>query len=295
MTLSVEHDPVHVAAPAAASRVGERTIAHEAVPSITTEWFEVAAGTRYDSHLHATDQLAWMVAGSMRLTVGGTTWELGADHVAWIPAGALHEMTITRPGTLVDVYAAPALRPSPRPGTQAGTQAGGQDRWDRPAVLAVDPMAATLLRHAAEAPRSPERRDLAYRLLLDVLADAPLRHDVVALPADPRARRVAAALLDDPADARSLGDWAAALHVSEKTLARAFVAGTGLTFRRWRLRRRLQAAAGLLVDGLAVGEVAERVGYASPSAFIASFAEVYGCTPRRYAADARAADVTLGG
>jgi AraC-like DNA-binding protein len=132
-----------------------------------------------------------------------------------------------------------------------------------------------------------------------VLADAPLHHDVVTLPADPRARRVAAALLDDPADARSLRDWAAVLHVSEKTLARAFVAGTGLTFRNWRLRRRLQAAAGLLADGLTVTEVAERVGYASPSAFIASFAEVYGCTPRMYAADARAtvvsADVTRGG
>ncbi|NEN80258.1 helix-turn-helix transcriptional regulator [Nocardioides zeae] len=228
-----------------------------------------------------------MVAGSMRLTVGGTTWELGADHVAWIPAGALHEMTITRTGTLVDVYADPVLRP------QGEGRVGGAGA-DRPAVLAVEPMAATLLRHAAEAPRSPERRRLAYRLLLDVLGDAPLRHDVVALPADPRARRVAVALLDDPADPRTLGDWAADLHVSEKTLARAFVAGTGLTFRQWRLRRRLQAAAGHLVDGLGVAEVAERVGYASPSAFIASFAEVYGCTPRRYAANARAADGMAG-
>lgn len=279
MTLSVERDPAYAAARSREAVVGERTIARDGAPAITTEWFDVAAGTRYDSHLHATDQLAWMVAGAMRLTVGGTTWELGADHVAWIPAGSLHEMTISRTGTLVDVYADPALRPA------AG------DRWDRPAVLAVEPLAATLLRHAAEAPRSPERRGLAYRLLLDVLADAPLRHDVVTVPADPRARRVAVALLDDPADARSLGDWAATLHVSEKTLARAFVAGTGLTFRQWRLRRRLQAAAGLLVDGHTVTDVAERVGYASPSAFIASFAEVYGRTPRRYAADARSADV----
>lgn len=278
MTLSVERDLAYGAAQSREAVVGERTIARAGAPAITTEWFDVAAGTRYDSHLHATDQLAWMVAGSMRLTVGGTTWELGADHVAWIPAEALHEMTITRAGTLVDVYADPVLRPA------------GDDRWDRPAVLVVEPMAATLLRHAAEAPRSLERRSLAYRLLLDVLTDAPLRHDVVALPSDPRARRVAVALLDDPADARSLGDWAAVLHVSEKTIARAFVAGTGLTFRQWRLRRRLQAAAGLLADGLTVTEVAERVGYASPSAFIASFAEVYGRTPRRYAED-----VTRGG
>lgn len=256
-----------------ADDAGGRTTS--AAYELSTEWFEVPAGERYDSHLHATDQLAWMRTGSLRVTVGSTTWELRAEHAVWIPAGSLHEMSVTGSGTFVDLYADVRLRPS-------------DERWERPAVLTVDPLAASLLEHVAAAPRDLARRQLVYRLLLEVLADAPLRGDVVTLPTDARARQVALALLEDPADPRSLGEWAAALHVSEKTLVRGFVAGTGMTFRDWRLRRRLQAAAGLLVEGTPVGETAERVGYASASAFIASFAEVYGCTPRQYADAARA-------
>jgi len=78
--------------------------------------------------------------------------------------------------------------------------------------------------------------------------------------------------------------------VSAKTIARAFLAETGSTFRDWRVHARLHAAAGFLVRGVAVAEVADRVGYATASGFIAAFAERFGATPARYARLSRRPD-----
>jgi len=62
----------------------------------------------------------------------------------------------------------------------------------------------------------------------------------------------------------------------------AFVAGTGLSFGRWRALLRLQAALPALAAGEPVGNVARRVGYESVSAFVAAFRRQTGLTPAGY-------------
>ena len=74
-------------------------------------------------------------------------------------------------------------------------------------------------------------------------------------------------------------DWAADCGASERTLARRFVAETGMTFGHWRERLRLMAAIPKLVDGQPVTRVALDLGYRSPSAFIAMFRRNLGTTP----------------
>ncbi|MNR08264.1 HTH-type transcriptional regulator ChbR [compost metagenome] len=76
-----------------------------------------------------------------------------------------------------------------------------------------------------------------------------------------------------------MGDWAALLNSSEKTLTRAFQRETGLSFRQWRQRLRLLAALQPLERGASVTEVALASGYESPSAFIAAFKGLFGVTP----------------
>jgi AraC-like DNA-binding protein/quercetin dioxygenase-like cupin family protein len=234
---------------------------------------QVDTGTRFDPHFHDEDQLAWMPEGAMELTVRGECWHLRRDHFAWIPAGVIHEMAFPTAGTLISVYAHPGLRPV-------------GDHWERPRTVGADDLSTAVLRHLTEsgAVPSPERRLRCQALLADLLESASARHDVVALPHDPRARDVATRLLADPADPRELDDWAADAGVSAKTIARAFVADTGSTFRQWRIQARLHAAAGLLAQGEPVQEAAARVGYATSSGFIAAFAARFGTTPARYAA-----------
>ncbi|MFF2369204.1 helix-turn-helix domain-containing protein [Agromyces sp. NPDC058110] len=236
--------------------------------SASRSW--VDAGTRFESHLHQEDQLAWMRSGSVRLTTLGTEWHLRREHLAWVPAGVLHEMTFAEPGELLNVYTPPSLRPA-SPG------------WDGPRTLRADELTGALLAHMVDA-TAYRRLERCRTLLVDLLTEAPVERDVLAIPRDPRARRIAAALLHDPADARELRDWSHELDVNEKTIARAFVAGTGSTFRQWRVQARMHAAAGLMTAGHPVQDVAAQVGYRSVSSFIAAFKERYDVTPARYAA-----------
>ena len=61
----------------------------------------------------------------------------------------------------------------------------------------------------------------------------------VRFPRDGLAAQVARQLGDNPADRRTLAEWGHAVGASERTLARAFTAATGLPFGRWRTLLRL--------------------------------------------------------
>ena len=101
-------------------------------------------------------------------------------------------------------------------------------------------------------------------------------------PSDPRARDVADALLADPADPRTLQEWGHDVGASSRTLARAFVSDTGLSFGRWRTLVRLQASLPYLAERMPVSSVARRVGYCTTSAFVAAFRAHTGVTPGGY-------------
>ena len=101
-------------------------------------------------------------------------------------------------------------------------------------------------------------------------------------PDDDRARQVAVALLDHPADKRTLPEWGREVGASERTLARAFLAETGVSFGRWRTMLRIQAALTALAAGEPVTVVARRVGYDSDSAFVQAFRRETGVTPSAY-------------
>ena len=93
---------------------------------------------------------------------------------------------------------------------------------------------------------------------------------------------IAQALTDDPADHRDLAAWGRLVGASSRTLARAFVSETGMTFGVWRTQIRLLASLPLLGAGMPVATTARRVGYATPSAFVAAFRRVTGTTPGAY-------------
>ena len=119
-------------------------------------------------------------------------------------------------------------------------------------------------------------------MLADLLEPVPMTTIEVRCPADDRARQVARR---SPATRPARGRWrsgAIEVGASGRTLARVFLAGTGLPFGRWRALLRLQAALPALAAGEPVGNVARRVGYETPSAFIAAFRRETGMTPATY-------------
>jgi AraC-like DNA-binding protein len=102
------------------------------------------------------------------------------------------------------------------------------------------------------------------------------------MPQDARLTRIAAALIDDPADSRTLEAWAQWANIGTRTLSRRFVDETGISFTAWRQRARLMRALELLAAGQPVTSVALDLGYENVSAFIALFRRTFGTTPGRY-------------
>jgi len=114
------------------------------------------------------------------------------------------------------------------------------------------------------------------------LTPVPVTTIQVRLPSGEPARRVARALRANPSDRRTLEQWGREVGASGRTLARAFVTGSGVPFGRWRTLLRLQAALPMLAAGEPVSRVASRVGYDTPSAFVAAFRRETGMTPAAY-------------
>ena len=105
---------------------------------------------------------------------------------------------------------------------------------------------------------------------------------VLPLPRDARAKRVCQALLDHPADDRSLAAWGKLVGASSRTLARLFWRETGMTFGKWVQTMRLSLALDRLALGESVTRVALELGYATPSAFSAMFRRRLGASPSHY-------------
>jgi AraC-like DNA-binding protein len=125
-------------------------------------------------------------------------------------------------------------------------------------------------------------RARAEAVLADLLQPVAMTTIDLRLPDDDRARQVALALLDHPADKRTLPQWGREVGASARTLARGFLTGTGIPFGRWRTLLRLQAALPALAAGEPVSTVARRAGYDTASAFVAAFRRETGSTPAAY-------------
>ena len=70
----------------------------------------------------------------------------------------------------------------------------------------------------------------------------PVQQLHLPLSREPRLKRIATALADNPADRRTLAQWADHVALSESSLARLVVKETGLTFGRWRQQLHLIVA-----------------------------------------------------
>jgi len=86
--------------------------------------------------------------------------------------------------------------------------------------------------------------------------------------------------MPDPLD--SLDQWGRAVGASSRTLARCFIADTGMTFGQWRTAARMASALAALAAGASVAGTARQVGYETSSAFVAAFRRELGTTPAAY-------------
>jgi AraC-like DNA-binding protein len=221
----------------------------------------------FDLHTHDRHQLALAGRGVLVMTVLRTSWVLPRTRALWIPAGIPHSVAASGQTTMLSAYVDPERCPL---------------AWDKPTIVGASGLLGELVAHLSQPDLSAEERQRAEAVVWDVMVPLPVTTLSPPLPVDERARQVADGLLADVTDGRSLAAWGRAVGASGRTLARLFVAETGMGFERWRSTARLAAGLPLLASGMAVGTTAYQVGYATPSAFVAAFRREVGTTPADY-------------
>lgn len=262
-----------LAPPAPASiREGHAPTDQREVPApflLATSVYEPTSALTWPSHDHEEHELLWSDRGVVTMVVDGRRWTVTPGVGLWIPAGVTHH------GSTRDHTAVRATYFTPGSWTAS---------WDRPVAIAVNPAMRQLLIYLKRARMTVEQRVRAQQVCIDMLQTAEALHFDVPLPQDARLAPLVAEVLRDPADDRSLDQWAARLNMTSRTVTRAFVAEVAMSFARWRRLVRMHAALGDLGDGASVKVVARRVGYNSTSAFVAAFHRTIGCTPGDLAA-----------
>jgi AraC-like DNA-binding protein len=221
---------------------------------------DLGADNGFDLHVHDTHQLALAARGVLVMTVGRTSWVLPPTRALWLPAGVAHSVAASVETTMLNAYVDPDRCPL---------------RWETPTVVGASGLVRELVAHLSQDGLSVEERQRAEAVVWDVIVPLPVATLSPPLPVDDRARQVADGLL-------ALAAWGRAVGASERTLARLFTAETGMGFERWRSTARLAAALPLLASGMPVGTTGHRVGYATPSAFVAAFRREVGSTPADY-------------
>lgn len=227
-------------------------------------------GESFTPHAHDWAQFTYSAEGVLTVLTPQGRFTAPPAMAVWIPPGVTHDIRPAGPAKFRSLYIA-ADRAADMP--------------DRCTVLSVDPLLRQLILEAAALPREWAEDGPAGRMmavLLDRIRAAEPAALYLPMPADPRLKPAADALLADPSDRRGLEAFAAAGGASARTLARRFLAETGMTFGAWRRRRVLLAALERLSEGQPVTTVALDLGYDSPSAFIAMFRKTLGAPPTRY-------------
>lgn len=229
--------------------------------------FPMPRGLVFDWHTHSGHQLAWAPSGVLMVRTEARAWVLPPTRALWIPARIRHETLSMSSATMQAVYVRP----------QECAIA-----WTDCTPVSAGPLLKELIGYLADPNLDPDARSHGERVLVDILKPVVMATIDVPMPRDQRALEVAEALQRAPDDNRTLGEWGRDVGASERTLARAFLADTGLPFGHWRTLLRLSVALADLAKGLSVTSVARSVGYESTSAFVAAFRRETGVTPAAY-------------
>lgn len=221
-------------------------------------------------HWHRKGQLVFALGGAVTCRVPSGWWMVPPHCAVWIPGGMTHSNVATANARIFFLYVEP----------------GAADLPDRCCTLSISPLLRELIVELADRVADDDARGaLLTRVLLTELPRMPVQQLHLPISSEPRLRRIAAALAENPANRSTLAEWAGRVALSESSLARLVVKETGLTFGRWRQQLHLIVALRELSAGASVQQVSANLGYESVTAFITMFKKALGKPPARYLAD----------
>jgi AraC-like DNA-binding protein/quercetin dioxygenase-like cupin family protein len=213
-------------------------------------------------------ELMWAYRGTATLRIDTRRWEIRQGQAIWVPAGLTHMVEFAAESLMLTI------------GTAHGRVRVGPDEL---IVLDFPPAWEAFLLHTMAAEFTLFRPAVGHEAFAKTLFQEQFittRGDLGGLTGVPG--EIARSLRRDPADSRSLADWAAHYRSTPDKLGKEFLIQTGKTFPQWRARIRTDVARELLRLGETPGQMFRRLGYATPAALTRAFTTAYGISPREY-------------
>ncbi|MGL4861046.1 MAG: AraC family transcriptional regulator [Enterobacteriaceae bacterium] len=243
----------------------------EQLPSpVYFRYDEFGADSHSSAHQHAWGQLNYVAHGVMQLEIAGQRFLSPPQYAVWIPPWQWHSCYNPQAIIYRSVYLSLPL--SERlPAT--------------PCCLSIGAILKTILADFGARAISIPQTEADMRLsqvVIDQLELAPVLNDYLPFSHTADIEKITHQLQENPADNRSLAEWARQVHSTERTLARHFQRELGMTFGEWRQRLRLLRAIDSLEQGVSIQQIAFDLGYNHASAFISMFRRLTGTTPEQY-------------
>ena len=217
---------------------------------------------------HDWGQLLLVTGGAVSIETGSGRWLIAPGRSIWIPPFAQHRLSIHRRATLRFLYLSP---------NRCG-ELPAASKLIKVSALLRELMAETIRR----APLDDDTRSTRLGdLLIDQTKDCATETIELLLPVDSRAITVTQRIQDPAGLAEPLDRLIANSGASRRTIERLFKEETGISLAAWRQRWRMNVAAGQLLSGIPVVDVAQAHGYGSVSTFSAAFRDQHGVTPAK--------------
>jgi len=223
-------------------------------------------------HTHRKGQLVLAQRGGVTCEVPSGLWMVPPRCGVWIPGGMPHSNRATANASIYFLYVDMNAASVPQ----------------ECCTLSITPLLHEVIhRLATLAPLYDQTGPTAHlvAVLLNELIEMPTEQLHLPVMRHSKLRAIADALLENPADRRTVAEWSEAIALGERTLMRLVVAETGMTFSRWRQQLHIIIALQRLSAGHSVQSVSEVLGYDSVSAFITMFKKALGKSPARYFSD----------
>jgi len=225
--------------------------------------------TGQSPHAHRKGQLILSLRGAVSCEVQDALWLVPPGHAVWVPGEIPHSCRVTNNADTCFLFIEPGAAAMP----------------EICCTLAISPLVRELVLYLAEQAQAYSPDSKTARLaavLLEQIPGVPVEALHLPVSRNPKIRNMAEALFNEPADRRTLKQWAVYLATSERSLARLIKEATGMSFGRWRQQLHLMIALSQLAEGKSVQHVAGTLGYDSVSAFITMFRKALGKSPTQY-------------
>ncbi|GLS23088.1 AraC family transcriptional regulator [Labrys miyagiensis] len=251
------------------------------------EAVEAESSHSFPRHTHDQFGVGFISRGAQKSASGRGLVEAGAGNVITVNPGEVHDGIPIGGGSRRwhMLYLDPAVVAAAIGDIEEGRKPGFE--FTAPVLADRPPLALFRRLFRAVTQSEPEgaelKRDEALLLLL-----ARMRGEALAgaMPPAPIAR--ARDLIDsDPAAPVTLSDLAVESGLSQFQVVRGFARATGMTPHAYLMQCRIHLARRLIVEGMALAEVAAASGFADQSHMTRRFVRVYGVSPGAYAAAVR--------